>query len=82
MEFDATATDVSEIFISPTEAEQGPPAPTKPWCWIPLEEPEHWPPMSKTSPRTPTPLVAEEWSLLEDEPAADDESVIEESPLA
>jgi predicted Zn finger-like uncharacterized protein len=84
LEFDAAATDVSEIFISPGEAEhdttsgnyeavvmQVEPTPDPP----PVAEPEDDPAHTDT-------VAADDWSLLDDdEPPADAESVIEESPL-
>lgn len=85
LEFDAAATDVSEIFISPTEAEQ---SGSGTYESVVLgeeaaatdEEPE--PELVLDEPSHTDTIVAEEWSLLDDEPAADEESVIEESPLA
>jgi predicted Zn finger-like uncharacterized protein len=88
LEFDDTSTDVSEIFISPSQAEHDttsgnyeavvlaeevPPEPlvTEP---APELEPE---PASHTDTVAPG-----EWSLLDDDPPADSESVIEESPFA
>jgi predicted Zn finger-like uncharacterized protein len=85
LEFDATATDVSEIFISPTEAEHDTASGNYEAVVLQVDQPT-----------TPTAADAEpeddpshvdtitrgEWSLLDDdEPVADDESVIEESPL-
>ena len=90
LEFDATATDVSEIFISPSQAEhdtgsgnyeavvlaEDPPPELAP---TPAEEPA---PESDEPSHTDT-IAADDWSLLDDdEPPADAESVIEESPLA
>jgi predicted Zn finger-like uncharacterized protein len=90
LEFDATATDVSDIFIPPPEAEHDtgsgnyetvvlsedpqPEVEEEPEAELepPLETPEFSP--------TDT-VVGAEWSLLDDTPA-DDESVIEESPMA
>jgi predicted Zn finger-like uncharacterized protein len=90
LEFDATATDVSEIFISPSDAEHDsgsgnyeavvlavdPPAETPA---APERPPA--PESGDADPHTDT-IVTEDWSLLDDEePQADAESVIEESPL-
>jgi predicted Zn finger-like uncharacterized protein len=87
MEFDDTSTDVSEIFISPSQAEHdttsgsyeavvlaeevqpGPVAEADPG--FESEQPSH----SDT-------VAPGEWSLLDDDPPADSESVIEESPFA
>ncbi len=85
LEFDAAATDVSEIFISPSEAEiagsgtyetvvLGEEAPAEPEPPVELEASPH------DITHTDT-IAADEWSLLDDEPTADAESVIEESPL-
>jgi len=91
MEFDATATDVSEIFISPSDEEHDsgsgnyeavvlqvePP----PEALLPEEEDTAAPETGDADPHTDT-IAAEDWSLLDDEePQADAESVIEESPL-
>jgi len=90
LEFDATATDISEIFISPPEAEHDTgsgsyeavvlavePVP-EPVAEPPLEAPLEAPEPSHTDT-----IAADDWSLLDDdEPPADAESVIEESPLA
>ena len=93
LEFDAAATDVSDIFISPPEAEQ---AGSGTYETVVLAE-EHPgenesvleyvaessaadEPVTEEPSHTDT-IAAEDWSLLDDEPAADDESVIEESPL-
>jgi predicted Zn finger-like uncharacterized protein len=86
LEFDATATDVSEIFISPTEAEQ---SGSGTYESVVLgdetsaagNEPEHEPELIADEPSHTDTIAAEDWSLLDEEPAADDESVIEESPL-
>jgi predicted Zn finger-like uncharacterized protein len=85
LEFDAAATDVSEIFISADEAEHdtasgnyeavvlGEEAHGVAEADLPLEfvapEPSH----------TDT-IAAEDWSLLDDEAPADSQSVIEEAP--
>jgi len=92
LEFDATATDVSDIFVSPSQAEhdtgsgsyeavvlevEPPPEPES----IMEPEPEV---ASETDEHSHTDTIAaDDWSLLDDdEPAADAESVIEESPFA
>ncbi|HUQ09915.1 MAG TPA: zinc-ribbon and DUF3426 domain-containing protein [Steroidobacteraceae bacterium] len=91
LEFDAAATDVSEIFISPSEAEHdtgsgnyeavvlgdeaATEAASEPAHEIELEAVPH--DISHTDT-----VAAAEWSLLDDEPHADAESVIEESPFA
>jgi len=86
LEFDASATDVSEIFISPPDAEV---AGSGTYEEVVLaEEPQTEPEPEielernvETPPFEPTDTIAGgEWSLL-DEPTADDESVIEESPF-
>jgi len=84
LEFDATATDVSEIFISPAEAEHGTGSGNYEEVVL-AEEPQ---PDPEPEPETPATdyagtdtIAANEWSLLDDTPA-DAESVIEESPLA
>lgn len=88
LEFDDTATDVSEIFISPSQAEHDSGSGNyeavvlaeEPHVEEPLQlmpEPE-----AEPEPHTDT-VAADDWSLLDDDaPAADAESVIEESPLA
>jgi predicted Zn finger-like uncharacterized protein len=85
LEFDAAATDVSEIFISPSEAEHDTGSGTfeevvlseEPQPDEPEQEPEvEIPELSHTDT-----IASSEWSLLDDLPA-DDESIIEESPLA
>jgi predicted Zn finger-like uncharacterized protein len=85
LEFDAAATDVSDIFISPSEVEHdtvsgnyeavvlgddGEPIVEGAVLEFIDDDPSH----------TDT-VAAAEWSLLDDEPVADAESVIEESPL-
>ena len=71
LEFDAAATDVSDIFISPSDSEQSGSGSYEAVV-LEVEPPSH----------TDT-IAADDWSLLdEDEPVADAESVIEESPLA
>ena len=87
LEFDAAATDVSEIFISPAEAEQSGSGTYESVVLgeetaagiEPEAEPE--PELTAAEPSHTDTIAAEDWSLLDDEPAADDESVIEESPL-
>jgi predicted Zn finger-like uncharacterized protein len=86
LEFDAAATDVSDIFISADEAEHGTSSGTYEEVVL-AEEPES---ESEPEPESESPeteyagtdtIAADEWSLLDD-PPADAESVIEESPLA
>jgi predicted Zn finger-like uncharacterized protein len=87
LEFDATATDISEIFISPSAAETtgsgtyetvvlGDESPTETESEPPVELEVSALDISHTDT-----IAADEWSLLDDEPEADAESVIEESPL-
>jgi predicted Zn finger-like uncharacterized protein len=111
LEFDAAATDVSDIFISPSEAEHDTASgnyeavvmqvepPTEP---APAEIAEHADAPTHDAPTHDEPthdepthdepthdepthddtIAADDWSLLDDdEPVADAESVIEESPL-
>jgi len=89
LEFDATATDVSEIFISPPEAEHDTASgnyeavvlAVEPQA-TPASEPEPEPePVESDESHTDT-IAADDWSLLDDDPPADAESVIEESPFA
>ena len=89
LEFDDTSTDVSEIFISPSQAEHDSGSGNyeavvlgeesqaeEPLALMP-EHVEHEPPSHTDT------VAADDWSLLDDDaPAADEESVIEESPLA
>jgi predicted Zn finger-like uncharacterized protein len=71
LEFDAASTDVSDIFISPSDSEQSGSGSYEAVV-LEVEPPSH----------TDT-IAADDWSLLdEDAPIADAESVIEESPLA
>jgi predicted Zn finger-like uncharacterized protein len=91
LEFDAAATDVSEIFISPSEAEHD--TGSGNYEAVVLgDEAQAGVAASHSSvseleavphdiAHTDT-IAADEWSLLDDEPQADAESVIEESPLA
>ncbi len=92
LEFDAGATDVSEIFISPPEAEHDTGsgnyeavilAEDPQQEVLPEFELEPFVAPDFTTPEfSPTDTIArEDWSLLDDTPA-DDESVIEESPIA
>jgi predicted Zn finger-like uncharacterized protein len=86
LEFDAAATDVSEIFISATEAER---SGSGSYEAVILGDELAAEPVAEAAPlaefddasHTET-VAADDWSLLDDEPVADDESVIEESPLA
>ncbi|HEX6638386.1 MAG TPA: DUF3426 domain-containing protein [Steroidobacteraceae bacterium] len=92
LEFDATATDVSEIFIAPENEHTGsgtfetvvladesaiPESASGPGPEHAGDEPEPADDVSHTDT-----IAADDWSLLDDEPVADAESVIEESPLA
>ena len=87
MEFDDTATDVSEIFISPSQAEHDTTSGSYEAVVMgeesqpePATEPE---PVYEPEPPAHGDTVAPgEWSLLDDDPPADSESVIEESPFA
>jgi predicted Zn finger-like uncharacterized protein len=87
LEFDDTATDVSEIFISPSQAEHDTTSGNYE-AVVMGEEPQPDPAMEpepEYEPEQPshTDTVAPgEWSLLDDDPPADSESVIEESPFA
>ena len=83
LEFDAVATDVSEIFISPPDAEHDTGSGNYEAVVL-AEEPQLDP---QPEPEIDVPefagtdtVVGGEWSLL-DETTADDESVIEESPF-
>jgi hypothetical protein len=93
MEFDDTSTDVSEIFISPSDehdsgsgnyeavvlAVEPPPEALEGEA---IGEPEGALATGDADPHTDT-IATEDWSLLdEEEPHADAESIIEESPLA
>jgi predicted Zn finger-like uncharacterized protein len=82
LEFDAVSTDVSEIFISADEAER---AGSGTYETVVLGEDPGAPlepePVADDVSHTDT-IAADEWSLLDDDPPADAESVIEESPLA
>jgi predicted Zn finger-like uncharacterized protein len=89
LEFDAAATDVSEIFISPSEDDTGTGSGTFEEVVLAEEAQSYAQPETEhaTEPEIeqpqfePTETVAgDEWSLLDD-PPADDESVIEESPF-
>jgi len=103
LEFDATATDVSEIFVSPSQAEhdtgsgsyeavvmavEPQPEPLEPESIELIAEPEPFEPEPEAAPEPDDPshgdtIAADDWSLLDDdEPPADAESIIEESPLA
>ena len=87
LEFDAAATDVSDIFVSPSDVEHDTGSGTFEEVVL-SEEPEpESEPESETEPELETPefshtdtIASSEWSLLDDTPA-DDESIIEESPL-
>ncbi len=77
MEFDAVATDVSEIFISPSDIEHDTGSGTFEEVVL-SEEPEPEPDAA-TFPQTDT-ATSSEWSLLDDDPPAEEEPVIEEAP--
>ena len=88
LEFNATATDVSEIFVSPSQAEHD--TGSGNYEAVVLAEEPHAEPSAQPEPvleeaeasHTDT-IVRGEWSLLDDDDVpADAESVIEESPLA
>jgi predicted Zn finger-like uncharacterized protein len=85
LEFDDTSTDVSEIFISPSQAEHDTTSGSYEAVVLgedaqpgPAAEPEYEP----EQPSHSDTVAPGEWSLLDDdEPPADSESVIEESPF-
>lgn len=89
LEFDPAATDVSQIFISPTGNDHD--TSSGNYEAVILGEEELFKPEPPEPPDNPThtdPVAADDWSLLDDddEPSpraalADAESVIEESPL-
>ncbi len=83
LEFDAAATDVSEIFISPSEDEHDTVSGNYEAVTLQVETPVSSP-VAETAddPSHADTIARDDWSLLDDdEPAADAESVIEESPL-
>jgi len=94
LEFDAAATDVSEIFVSPSQAEHDTGSGNYEAVVLEVEPPpESFELVSDPEPDAAAEpeddlahtdsIGADDWSLLDDdEPAADAESVIEESPLA
>jgi len=87
LEFDATATDVSEIFISPSEAEHDTASGNYEAVVLDAEalavaEPELPPELIAPEPTYTDTIAADDWSLLDDDVPADAESIIEESPLA
>ena len=93
LEFDATSTDVSEIFVSPSEAEHDTGSGTFESVVLGEEAPQETPEPNEFQESEEPELVADdishtdtiaadEWSLLDDDPPADAESIIEESPLA
>jgi predicted Zn finger-like uncharacterized protein len=73
LEFDGSATDVSDIFVPPPEAEHD--TGSGNYEAVVLAEDAGPEPPSHTDT-----IASDDWSLLDDTPA-DDESVIEESPL-
>jgi len=84
LEFDAAATDVSEIFISPSEAEHDTASGNYEAVILQIDpplEPSLVADAGDDLSHTDT-VAADNWSLLDDDPPpADAESVIEESPL-
>jgi predicted Zn finger-like uncharacterized protein len=88
LEFDATATDVSEIFVSPSQSEHDTGSGNYEAVVLAEEAPTEHPAAPEYEPEVEPPshtdtVAPGEWSLLDDdEPRADSESVIEESPLA
>jgi len=86
MEFDAAATDVSEIFITPSEAEHDTGSGSYEAVVLavdPQPEPAPQPTVDEYDESHTDTIAADDWSLLDDDdPPADAESVIEESPLA
>jgi hypothetical protein len=94
LEFDAAATDVSEIFVSPSQVEHDTGSGNYEAVVLEVEPPsESFELVSDPEPDAAAEpeddlahtdsIAADDWSLLDDdEPAADAESVIEESPLA
>jgi predicted Zn finger-like uncharacterized protein len=87
LEFDAAATDVSDIFISPYEAEHDTGSGSYEAVVLAVEPPpevDAEPPAEQPDePAHTDTIAADDWSLLDDdEPPADAESVIEESPFA
>jgi predicted Zn finger-like uncharacterized protein len=88
LEFDAAATDVSDIFISPPEAEHDTGSGNYEAVVLsddpvfePAQEAEFVPELGEPEFSPTDTIASEDWSLLDESPA-DDESVIEESPLA
>jgi hypothetical protein len=84
LEFDAAATDVSEIFISPSDAEHDTASGNYEAVVLQIDPPLAPPPIADAGddPSHTDTVAADDWSLLDDdEPPADAESVIEESPL-
>ena len=80
LEFDDTSTDVSEIFISPPEAEHDSGSGNYEAVVL-AEEAQPEEPVIDDVSHTDT-VASDDWSLLDDDgPSADAESVIEESPL-
>jgi predicted Zn finger-like uncharacterized protein len=90
LEFDATATDVSEIFISPSQVEHDTGSGNYEAVVLAEEPQAEFEPdaveeavAEADDPSHTETITAGEWSLLDDdEPPADAESVIEESPFA
>jgi len=85
LEFDDSATDVSEIFISPSQVEHDTTSGNYEAVVLgeePLSEaPAYVLPVEDQSPSHSDTVAPGEWSLLDDDPPADSESVIEESPF-
>jgi predicted Zn finger-like uncharacterized protein len=92
LEFDATATDVSDIFVSPPQAEHDTGSGSYEAVVLEVEPPPEPESITEAEPEGAAEpddsahtesIAADDWSLLDDdEPPADDESVIEESPFA
>ncbi len=89
LEFDASATDVSDIFIAPSQAEHDTGSGSYEAVVLGDEPPSDAGavPAGEIAPELDEPshadtIAADDWSLLDDdEPPADAESIIEESPL-
>ncbi|HET9865042.1 MAG TPA: zinc-ribbon and DUF3426 domain-containing protein [Steroidobacteraceae bacterium] len=88
LEFNETATDVSEIFVSPSRAEHDTGSGNYEAVVLaeepqPEPSPEPEPVFEEPEPPHTDTIVRGDWSLLDDDDVpADAESVIEESPLA
>jgi predicted Zn finger-like uncharacterized protein len=82
MEFDDTATDVSEIFISPEHDTTSGSYEAVVLAEEPAAEPPAYVEPVEDQPSHTDTVAPGEWSLLDDDVPADSESVIEESPFA